>query len=82
MEITVSPSNLSAELRAALDLPLGAPPPWQARLLAFGLPIDYRDIEVEAPEPEKVRFYVDVAAHSTSTSPQRPSVPRWCKLCQ
>eukprot|EP00892_Ulva_mutabilis_P007655 jgi/Ulvmu1/5261/UM022_0055.1 len=52
MTDNASPAELSADLRAALNLPTGAPPPWQARLVAFGIPIDYRSIE---PEPESLQ---------------------------
>lgn len=72
MPESMSLSMLSADLRAALDLPAGAPPPWQARLLAFGVPIDYRSIEPDPEKPVKVGACITVEldvprCHSNTT---------------
>jgi PSP len=53
----IVPGQLSEELRKALGLEEGAPPPWQGRLHAFGVPFDYRTDVARLRSPER---FVDV----------------------
>ena len=43
-----APGQLSAELRAALDISASAPPPWLARMRRLGYPPGYIVPDVEA----------------------------------
>ena len=47
------PGTLSENLRNALGLAEGAPPPWQGRLHAFGVPFDYRTDIARQRSPER-----------------------------
>ncbi len=49
------PGNLSAELKAALGIPPGAPPPWLINMQRYGPPPSYPSLKIpglNAPIPE------------------------------
>jgi hypothetical protein len=57
------PGTISPELRDALGVPKGAPPPWQGRLHAFGIPFDYRTDIARIRSPER---FVEVGSATDS----------------
>lgn len=50
---SIVPGTVSKELLAALGVPEGAPPPWQGRLHAFGVPFDFRADICRLRSPER-----------------------------
>lgn len=57
---TFEPGTLSDELRACLGVQPNAPPPWQGRLHAFGVPFDYRTDVARLRSPER---FLEVCNH-------------------